>query len=79
MLSEYIDHAMRHARYERIEDGTYFGDIPEFAGLWANGPSQEDTARELRETLEEWILLSIADHTPLPVIDGLTMEVGKPA
>lgn len=40
MLSEYIDRAMRHAQYERIEDGTFFGEIPGFEGLWANAPTQ---------------------------------------
>ena len=78
MLSEYMDHAMRQARYEVLEDGTYFGDIPEFDGLWASGNTQEECARELRETLEEWILLHIADHTPLPTVDNLSLEDGKP-
>jgi hypothetical protein len=31
----------------------------------------------LREVLEGWILLNIADHTPLPIVDGMTLEVGK--
>lgn len=79
MLSEYMDHAMSHARYERLEDGTYFGDIPGFPGLWASGETQPECARELRETLEDWVLVNVADHTPLPSVDGLTIEVGKPA
>ncbi len=79
MLAEYMDKAMRHARYERLEDGTYFGDIPGFAGLWASGSTEDECRRELGETLEGWILLHIADHTPLPVVDGTTLEVGRPA
>jgi predicted RNase H-like HicB family nuclease len=78
MLNDYMDHAMQQARYERLEDGTYFGDIPGFEGLWASGQTQQECARELRETLEEWILLNIADHTSLPTVDGLSLEVGKP-
>ena len=78
MLNEYMDHAMRHAQYELLDDGTYFADIPEFEGLWASGLNQEECAYELRETLEEWILLNIADHTPLPAVDGITLEIGKP-
>jgi predicted RNase H-like HicB family nuclease len=77
MLNDYMDHAMRRARYELMEDGAYFGDIPGFDGLWASGPTQPDCAVELRETLEEWILLHIADHADLPTVDGLTLEVGK--
>ena len=73
MLNEYIDKAMQHAHYEQIEDGTYFGHIPGFKGVWANKPSKQ----ECREELEGWILLNIADHTPLPRVDGMTLEVGK--
>ena len=62
MLNEYIEKAMQHAQYEQLEDGTYFGRIPGFKGVWANQPAEQ----ECREVLEGWILLNIADHTPLP-------------
>ena len=77
MFNEYIDHALQHARYEQMEDGDYFADIPSFDGLWASGPTQAACADELRDVLEGWILLNIADHTPLPDVDGITLEVGK--
>lgn len=77
-LSAYMDNAMRRAQYERIEDGTYFGEIPGFEGLWANAPTEDECRRELRDVLEGWILLHIADHTPLPEVDGTNLEVGKP-
>ena len=77
MFNEYIDKAMQHARYEQIEDGTCFGWIPGFKGVWANQPTEQECRKELREVLEGWILLNIADHTPLPVVDGMTLEVGK--
>lgn len=79
MFTEYVEHAMRQAHYEMIEDGTWFGDIPGFDGLWADAPTREECTRELKGVLEDWILLHIADHTPLPQVDGLTLEVGKPA
>src|SRR5713101_5706060 len=75
--NEYIDKAMQHAHYEQIEDGTYFGRIPGFKGVWANKPTEQQCREELREVLEGWILLNIADHTPLPIVDGMTLEVGK--
>ena len=77
MLAEYIDKAMQHAHIEQIEDGTYYGSIPEFPGVWSNAESEEASRRELREVLEGWILLQIADHTPLPVVDGMSLEVGR--
>lgn len=78
MLNDYMDKAMQYAQYERIEDGTYFGRIPGFKGVWANASTMQECRNELREVLEGWILLNIADHTPLPVVDGIRLEVGKP-
>ncbi len=61
MFNEYMDKAMQHAHYEQIEDGTYFGRIPGFKGVWANKPTEQECREELREVLEDWILLNIAD------------------
>jgi predicted RNase H-like HicB family nuclease len=77
MLNDYMDKAMRHAHYEQIEDGTIFATIPGFDGLWANAPTNEECAKELREVLEGWILLGIAHHDDLPEVDGTTIEIGK--
>jgi predicted RNase H-like HicB family nuclease len=79
MLTEYLEHAMSHATYEHIEDGTYYGSIPGFAGVWANAPSEAAAHDELRDVLEGWILLQVADHIPLPTVDGLTLPIGTPA
>ena len=79
MLADYMDKAMRRARFERIEDGTYFGSIPGFDGVWANADTEDACRQEVRDVLEGWILLHIAGHTPLPVVDGLTLEIGRPA
>ena len=77
MLNDYMDHALQHAQYEQIEDGTYFGTIPGFEGLWSNGVTPQECVAELRDVLEGWILLGIAQHEPLPVVDGITITVGK--
>ncbi|HEV2237136.1 MAG TPA: hypothetical protein VGR57_10790 [Ktedonobacterales bacterium] len=77
MLNAYMDKAMQLAKYEHIEDGTIFATIPGFEGLWANAPSQADCEKDLREVLEGWILLGIAQHDTLPTVDGMTLEVGK--
>ncbi len=73
MFNEYIEKAMQHAYYEQLEEGTYFGRIPGFKGVWANQPTQQECREELREVLEGWILLNMADHTPLPTVDGMTL------
>ena len=36
-LSTYIHRAMSKARYKLLEDGSYFGEISGFKGVWAEG------------------------------------------
>ena len=76
MLTDYIAAAMRHAKYEIFsEDGTYYGEIPECRGVWANCPTLEACREELQEVLEDWIMIRIADHLPLPVIDNIELNI----
>lgn len=76
MLTEYIRAAMRHARYEILEDdGSFYGEIPGFDGVWANAGNLEDSREELEEVLEGWIVLSLSKNLPLPIIDGVSLEI----
>jgi len=74
MFAEYLQAAMNHAVYEQIEDGTYFGEIPGFQGVWSNAATLEGARQELAEVLEEWILMGIADHAELPVVGGFALQ-----
>lgn len=47
MLTSYIGAAMHHATYEILDDGTYYGEIPGFQGVYAN-------ANTLEACREEW-------------------------
>ena len=67
MLTDYIRAAMRKAKYEILEDdGTFYGEIPDFQGVYANAPTLEACREELKEVLEGWILLRTAEHLSLP-------------
>jgi predicted RNase H-like HicB family nuclease len=80
MLTKYMQAAMRRAKYEIIEDdGSFYGYAPDFPGAWANAPTLEECRDELFEVIEDWILISIADHDPLPVIDGIELKLPVPA
>ncbi len=46
MLTKYIEAAMKRARYELIEDGTFYGSIPGFDGVWANAATLEGCREE---------------------------------
>ncbi len=80
MLSQYIQAAMRQAKYEILsDDGSFYGEIPGFQGVWANAETLEDCREELTEVLEEWIFLHLSDNTPLPVVNGLKLAVERVA
>jgi predicted RNase H-like HicB family nuclease len=80
VLTEYINAAMRHARYEILpEDGGYYGEIPELPGVWANADTLEACREELREVLEDWIALGLAQGSPIPPIDGVAITIKQPA
>lgn len=59
MLSAYLSAAMKRAHYEILsDDGTYYGDIPGFDGVYANAETLEGCRDELVEVLEEWIFIT---------------------
>lgn len=80
MLTQYIDAALRKAKYELLsDDGSYYGSIPGFQGVWANAKTLEDCRDELAEVLEEWMLFRVSRKLSLPVVDGLELAIKEPA
>jgi len=66
---------MRRATYEILSDGTFYGEIPGFQGVYANAKTLEDCREELREVLEGWIVLGLRMGHLLPVVDGIELAV----
>ena len=68
MLTEYIEEAMKRARYERIEDteAPFYGESPELPGVWASAATLDSCRRELKDTLEGWVLISVKRSLPIP-------------
>ena len=76
MLTEYIQAALRRAKYEILsEDQTYYGNIPGFQGVLATADTLEACREELREVLEDWIVLGLRLRHNLPIVDGLDLNV----
>jgi predicted RNase H-like HicB family nuclease len=70
---------MRKARYEILpDDGSFYGEIPGFDGVYANADTLEACRDELEEVLEEWILLRVSRHLPLPTVDGIELSMIEP-
>lgn len=77
MLLTYIQTALQTAEYKKLEDGSWFAEIPAFKGVWADGKTVEETRTELEEVLEEWLLLKIRDNDPIPEIRGVGIKIRK--
>jgi len=78
MLREYVSAAMRRAHYEILEgDGTYYGEIPDVEGVYANAETLEACRDELAEVLDEWVRFRISRNLSVPVVDGMDLRVHK--
>jgi predicted RNase H-like HicB family nuclease len=77
MLTEYIRAALQRARYEILEDGTFYGEIPDCQGVYANAETLEDCREQLREVLEDWIVLGLRLGHSFPIIEGVSLNVER--
>ncbi len=78
MIREYMAAAMKRAQYEILEDdGTYYGEIPGFQGVYSNAEQLEECRSMLEEVLEEWLLLRLSDGLSVPKVDGLDLKFKK--
>ena len=76
MIREYIECALKKAKYEKLEDGTFCGEIPECPGTIAFGQTTEECRQELEAALEDWMLSALRHGDTLPVIEGIDLNVG---
>jgi predicted RNase H-like HicB family nuclease len=74
ILTDYVEQAMALAIYDKLEDGTFAGKIPQCKGVIAFAPTLRECEIELRSTLEDWILVGLKLKHPLPVIDGIDLN-----
>jgi len=75
MLTEYIEEALKKAKYEIIDDEEpYYGEVPELKGVWATGKTLEECRKKLKEVIEGWLILSIKKGLSIPKLNGITVE-----
>ncbi len=70
MIEEYQNAGMKLAKYKLLEDNSFYANIPEAPGVWANAGTLEECRDELREVLEDWVLLGVARGHEIPVFKG---------
>ncbi len=68
MLTKYIHAAMGKATYEILSDGSFYGEIAGFNGVYADANTLEACRELLKEVLEGWILLRVSLHFPVPAV-----------
>ena len=74
MLTEFIEKKLKQAKYKLLKDGSYFGEISGLTGVWANAKNLEDCREELKEVLEDWLLLKLKFGDFIP---GLRIKIDK--
>ncbi len=80
MLTNYIAAALHRAHYEKLVDADeYYGEIPGLAGVYATALTLEACREELREVLEEWLVLGLKLGHPIPSIGGIELEIEQEA
>ena len=79
MIIEYCQKAIENAQYKKLDDGTWFAEVPGFKGVWANSETVEGCRNELISVLEEWLILKLRDKNQVPEVDGLKLEISEEA
>jgi len=74
VLSEYLENALARAEYDKLEDGTFSGRIPDFKGVLAFGETLRICENELRSTLEDWLLTGLKLGHKLPVVNNIDLN-----
>ncbi len=75
MLIDYINKALSKAEYDKLEDGTFFGKIPECLSVLAFGKTLFECQNELRLVLEGWIIVKIRHGDLLPNLQPPRMRI----
>jgi predicted RNase H-like HicB family nuclease len=79
MLIDYINKALSKAEYDKLEDGTFSGRIPQCQGVIAFGNTLFECQKELESVLEGWLIVKIRHGDKLPIIDGFDINIGIPS
>ena len=69
-----IEAALELARHDKLDDGSFAGEIPHLKGVAAFGKSPRECEGERRSTLEDWILAGLKFGRKLPVLAGIDLN-----
>jgi predicted RNase H-like HicB family nuclease len=75
VIRQYVETALRKARYEKLRDGTFYGEVPRLRGVLATGASLEACRDQLAEVVEEWVLVRVARGLSVPPLGKAVVRV----
>ena len=78
VLTDYVDQALALAVYDKLDDDTFAGRIPDCKGVHGRGTALRECQDELRSSLEDWILASLKLGHPLPILGGINLNQVPP-
>ena len=59
ILADYLEQKLNQAEYDKLADGSFSGRIPPCKDVVVFGASLRECERELRSTLEDWVLVGL--------------------
>ncbi|MBI2461703.1 MAG: type II toxin-antitoxin system HicB family antitoxin [Candidatus Rokubacteria bacterium] len=77
MIRQYVEEALKIARYDKLEDGTFCGEVPRLRGVLATGETLEECRSQLAEVVEEWVLVRVAKGLAVPPLGKIEVKVKK--
>jgi predicted RNase H-like HicB family nuclease len=70
-MEQYVYNAMAKARYQTLEDGTWYADVFLCPGVWAIGDTVHECRETLRDALEDWLTAAYEGRDPIPAVTEL--------
>jgi len=77
VISKYVEQALRRARYEPVDDGGVCATVQGLRGVIAVGATRAQCRAQLAEVVEEWVLVRVARHLPVPRLGGVSIRVRR--
>ena len=79
MIRQHVEQALRMARYDKLEDGTFCGEVPRLRGVLASGGTLKACREQLVEVVEEWVLVRVAKGLAVPRLGKVGVRVTLPS
>lgn len=76
LFETYLNEAMKQVLPKRLDNGTWFTEIPGFDGVWGVAEDLEASVADLRTALFDWLVLKI-EHSDrdIPRLGDFTLNI----